>query len=81
MNALFDQPLDELLEELAISPRVHAALLGENNELRGSLDAVLAYERADWEAFSRIMEQLALSEESVPDRLLQAENTVTRLLA
>jgi len=81
MNALLDQPLGELLEELAVSPRVHAALLGENNELRKPLEAVLAYERADWDSFSRIMEQLALKEEGVPDRLLQAENTVTRLLA
>ena len=81
MNALLDQPLGELLEELAISPRVHAALLGEDNELRRPLDAVLAYERADWDAFSRIMERLALNEESVPDRLLQAENMVSRLLA
>lgn len=62
-------------------PRVHAALLGEDNELRRPLDAVLAYERADWDAFSRIMERLALNEESVPDRLLQAENMVSRLLA
>ena len=81
MNALLNEPLDELLEELAISPRVQAALLGEDNELRKPLDAVLAYERADWDAFSRIMEQLALNEESVPDRLLQAENMASRLLA
>lgn len=81
MSGILDRPLADILDELAISPRVQAALLGEDNELRRPLDAVLAYERGDWEAFSGIMGKLALAEELVPDCFMNADQTVKSLLS
>jgi len=75
-----DQPLDYVLAELAVSARVREALTGEANELRQPLDAALAYERGDWAEFARIMEQLAMPEDLVPDCFLAADRDVKVLM-
>jgi len=80
MNAILDQPLDYVLAELAVSARVREALTGEANELRQPLDAALAYERGDWAEFARIMEQLAMPEDLVPDCFLAADRDVKVLM-
>ena len=48
MDAIMDLPLESILEQVAISPDIHAALLGEDNRFRQCQDLILAYEAADW---------------------------------
>jgi EAL and modified HD-GYP domain-containing signal transduction protein len=81
MNAILDIPLENVVAELAVSPRVGEALIGGGNELRIPLDAVLAYERGDWPEFVQIMDKLAMPEEFVPDCFLAADRNVKALMA
>lgn len=41
-------PMDEVLQHVPLTPAATAALLGEPNDFRHLLDAVVAYERGDW---------------------------------
>lgn len=49
LDALLDQPMEELLAALPLADELRAALLHHQGELGAVLDAVLAYERGDWE--------------------------------
>src|SRR5262249_40365960 len=70
--AILDQPLSHIVAGLPLARRVSAALLGDPNPLRYALDAVLAYEQAEWEQFVTFMEQIALPEAAVPECFLAA---------
>lgn len=48
LDAILECPLDAALAELPLAPATRAALLGEDNQYRRVLDAVIAYEAADW---------------------------------
>jgi EAL and modified HD-GYP domain-containing signal transduction protein len=48
VEAFLDRPMDEILGELPLDPKVKAALLGEENRFRDVLDVVLDYEKGDW---------------------------------
>lgn len=45
LDVILDETMHTLVSELPVEPVVKAALLGEDNELRGLLDTVLAYEQ------------------------------------
>lgn len=77
--ALLDQPLSHIAAELPLSDAVNAALRGEPNALRHALDAVLAYEQAQWHEFVAFMEHLALPEEAMPACFLTANLTAREL--
>ena len=64
--AILDQPLNHIVAELPLSNDVGAALRGEPSSLRCALDAVLAYEQAQWPEFVTHMERLALPEDAMP---------------
>ncbi|MFO1093477.1 MAG: EAL domain-containing protein [Planctomycetaceae bacterium] len=49
LDAILDEPLSELLNEMPISPQLRAALLSHEGELGALLLAVTAYERGDWD--------------------------------
>jgi EAL and modified HD-GYP domain-containing signal transduction protein len=48
LDAILECPLDAALAELPLAPATRAALLGEDNQYRRVLDAVIAYEAAEW---------------------------------
>jgi EAL and modified HD-GYP domain-containing signal transduction protein len=50
IDRLLNEPMARVLSRLPLTDMVKAALLGEPGELRDALDAVLAFERADWES-------------------------------
>ena len=79
--AILDQPLSHIVAGLPLASRVSGALLGEPNPLRYALDAVLAYEQAEWEQFVTFMERLALPEEAVPECFVSASRTARDLAA
>ena len=49
LDVLLNQPMEDILDEVALTPDLNAALLGEDNELRRLLDLVIAYEQGDWD--------------------------------
>lgn len=49
LDALLDQPMDELLEELPLADEVAAALARREGPVGAILDCVLRYEHAEWE--------------------------------
>jgi c-di-GMP-related signal transduction protein len=50
IDAILDQPLSEILGELGVSNRIHSALISSSGPLYPVLDAVLAWERGEWDA-------------------------------
>jgi c-di-GMP-related signal transduction protein len=66
LDTLLDCEMKDALEELPIAHEVKSALLGEPNVLRNALDAIIAYERADWERFNIAASALKLREDDFP---------------
>ena len=71
LDALLDQPLPQLLDELPIAPEIKDALLGKPTLLGFVYSLVIAYEQADWERVSELIGKVRLPEGEVP--LLYAE--------
>jgi len=71
LDALLDQPLPQLLDELPIAPEIKDALSGRPTLLGFVYNLVIAYERADWEKVSELIGKVGLSEGEVT--LLYAE--------
>jgi c-di-GMP-related signal transduction protein len=66
LDALLDCPMEEALADLPIAQEIKAALLGDQNTLRGALDAIVAYERGDWDQFKSAASAIKLDEDSFP---------------
>jgi EAL and modified HD-GYP domain-containing signal transduction protein len=49
LDILLNRPMVDIVGELPLPPEVSAALLGERNNLRITLDSIIAYERAEWD--------------------------------
>jgi c-di-GMP-related signal transduction protein len=71
LDALLDQPLPQLLDELPIAPEIKDALSGRPTLLGFVYNLVIAYERADWEKVNELIGKVGLPEGEVP--LLYAE--------
>jgi EAL and modified HD-GYP domain-containing signal transduction protein len=63
LDAIVDQPMEKAVSGLQLTPGVRDALLGDKNEMRAILDAVIAHEQGDWDAAAATMQQLGLSAE------------------
>ena len=50
LDALMNEPLSEVLDQMPLSEELRAALLAREGELGGLLNSVIAYERGDWRA-------------------------------
>jgi len=50
LDAVFAQPMEEIVRHLPLGASLSDALLGADNNWRRLLDCVLAYERGDWSA-------------------------------
>jgi len=72
IDVLMGRPMRMLLAELPMVPDVAAALVGEQNPLRDVLQAVISYEKGNWEEFSQLAKKLALKEENLSELYLQA---------
>lgn len=67
LDALMEQPMEELLQEMPISDQLKAALTGEPSRYRLVLQLVEAFEKADWENLSEVAAELEIKEELLPD--------------
>ena len=72
IDAVIGRPMLEILAGLPIAYQIKNALLGHDNRLRQLFDVVLAYEKANWDAFSAAAKSAGLDEKAVPEAYLQA---------
>jgi c-di-GMP-related signal transduction protein len=66
LDAFLDCPMNEALAELPIAHEIKSALMGDQNILRSALDAIIAYERGDWDSFRRAASTINLPENLFP---------------
>lgn len=80
LDALFEMPLDRILESIPLSPAMKAALIGDNSVPGRSLDLVRALESCDWIRCEQIQHQLGISEGVIADYYAQALRWASTML-
>jgi EAL and modified HD-GYP domain-containing signal transduction protein len=60
LDALLDQPMQNIVEKLPIGEDIKAALCGDENELKQFLALIRAFERSYWKGVATISKQLSL---------------------
>ena len=80
MDAVLDRPLEEIVNELALSDSTRKALLGEPGEIFEALQAAKAYESGRWQLFWDAMKRLSLPEACAPECFQSAERTANAIL-
>jgi EAL and modified HD-GYP domain-containing signal transduction protein len=72
MHAILDLSVESLVELVAVSRDIRAALLGTSNTLRNGFDLVLAYEAADWNSCEEIRNKWQIPARFISDSYLEA---------
>ncbi len=72
IDAVIDQPMEEILAALPLSNPIKHALIGAKGRLAGFIELVRAYEAGRWDRVSRLSRALKLDENTLPRRYLQA---------
>jgi EAL and modified HD-GYP domain-containing signal transduction protein len=81
LDAILDQPMEQAIASLPLTPTVRDALLGTANELSTILDAVKAYEQGDWDRSPRSRKSACPSFFSGARGCLLGERTVREAVA
>ena len=81
LDALLDRPLEQVLEQMAVSDDIRHALLGGDNHLADTLGLAVAYDRADWERVELLARKIAFPESRVPEAYRRAVEWVYRILS
>jgi EAL and modified HD-GYP domain-containing signal transduction protein len=71
-DAILDQPLDVILEEMPVRTEIKEALLEQNVPYREVLDLAIALERGDWDKVSAMAHVLKMTEEQLSEIYLSA---------
>ena len=66
LEAMLGQPMETAVAELPLSDNVRKALLGEQNDARCILDAVIAHERGEWDDAATIATQIPVPSHVLP---------------
>jgi c-di-GMP-related signal transduction protein len=66
-DALLDRPIQDVLDSLAVSQELKAALCGGANRLSDVYHTLLAMERAEWPKLADCVQRIGCPEEKVPD--------------
>ncbi|MBI3473090.1 MAG: EAL domain-containing protein [Candidatus Solibacter usitatus] len=83
LDAMLDRPMEELLGELGVASSVRRVLLGSapaGDRPALVLDAVRAYEAAEWEAATASATSLGVSEEVLPSLYAQSTEWVAQIV-
>jgi c-di-GMP-related signal transduction protein len=72
IDTLLNKPMDQVLKDLPLSGGVKCALLGDDNELRQSLNCILYYENADWNQFLKAYPMNLIGAEKFLDLYVEA---------
>jgi EAL and modified HD-GYP domain-containing signal transduction protein len=67
LDVMVSRGMAEAIEGLPLSAAASAALQGETNALRSVLDAVMAYERGEWEQSASLAASCGLKPSALPD--------------
>lgn len=78
-DAILDQPLDVILEELPVRTDIKEALLEQEVPYRDLLDLATAIERGDWDKVSDLASKLKVKEELLSELYLSAVEWATSL--
>ena len=72
LDVMLEMPMQEALSQVAVSPVVKAAILGEHSALSPVMELVYAYEHADWDRVSILMIQNHTDMEHISQAYLDA---------
>jgi EAL and modified HD-GYP domain-containing signal transduction protein len=67
LDAILEQPMAAVLQQLPVQADIRAALLGESNPRRTLLDCVVAYERGDWHRSETLAAEARVNAAVLPD--------------
>jgi EAL and modified HD-GYP domain-containing signal transduction protein len=67
LEAMLGQPMATAVAELPLSDNIRKALLGEANDARKILDAVIAHERGEWDEAAGLATELSVPREVLPN--------------
>lgn len=79
-DALLDRPMERVLEDLPISKDIAVALQGGENEFRGVLDLILAYEHGTWNTVTKAARRINVKEAALPECYVQASEKASILV-
>jgi c-di-GMP-related signal transduction protein len=79
MDAILDQPLESILEELPVRREIKEALLARTGLYWQLLEIAVALEHADWEKVSALASETAISEEQISTLYVSAVDWSTAL--
>jgi len=66
MDALTDRPMEDVLAKLPLEEQIKTALLGGTGNYRDVFDAVVAYERGDWNALADLLGRFRIDDQEIP---------------
>ena len=72
LDAMLGRTMAAAIEKLPLSETASAALRGQSNELRAVLDAVVSYERGQWDQATVAIEHAGLSDAALPEAYTHA---------
>lgn len=78
IDALLDQPLEEILAKLPLADDIKKVLLGEKNQMRDVFELAVSYEKGDWANFSEYIARLCLKETDLIDIFSSALERATQ---
>lgn len=81
MDAILEQPIELIANQLPLAEEVRSALMGEPGPLRNCFDLVLAYEAADWDKCVALCEQQKISPEKMGQMYLDVLRWTKPLIA
>ena len=67
LDVILRQPMEVALTDMPLPTPVREALLGAPNTVRKALDAVVAYERGEWDTAGELIEQLGIGRAQLPN--------------
>ena len=67
LDVILRQPMEVALDDMPLPTPVREALLGASNTTRKALDAIIAYERGEWDAAGELIEQLGIGQSELPN--------------
>jgi EAL and modified HD-GYP domain-containing signal transduction protein len=66
LDVILRQSMEVALTDMPLSTPIREALLGAPNSSRAALDAIVAYERGEWDAAGELIEKLGLGQSALP---------------
>jgi len=73
IDAVTDTPMNEIMEKLPLDQQVKNALLGKEGVFKTVYDAILSYERGEWDPFAECAEKLHLEESAMPGLVVESQ--------